>query len=193
MTIARYALAAVTTSIACAGLSPLYADDITIADLQGITVQTSTRHAGTMRNAKGEAPARIDVRTEVKIGPGSTISSNSTRYVEADTPRGVKTGQLHRSHNGEIGVPKKASDGTGDIVWIVQGNSLIRLRTLESGGHLFKVEFAKSAGGLTCKVDAPFAREVGGGLVKDQGALGSKIEILNIRQTGSSCKVTRGS
>jgi hypothetical protein len=192
MQFARLTVSALTISIALLASPSLRAADIALADLQGITVNASIFYAGNFRRADREAPGRVEMRSQIKVGPGSAITSDTTRFVTAETPRGTKSGQLHRSHNGEIGVPKKASDGSGDLVWLLQGSSLVRLRTLESGGNLFKIEFTKTPGGLTCKVDAPFAREVGGGLVKDTAALGGKMEFLNIRQTGSTCKVTRG-
>jgi len=171
MLFVRYAALALTTSIALTWSPALRADDITLAELQGITVNASNFYVGNFRRADREAPGRVELRSQIKVGPGPTITATASRYVAAETPKGVKNAQLHRSHNGEVGVPKKAADGSGDIVWLIQGNSLIRLRTFESGGNLFKIEFTKTPTGLTCSAEANFAREVGGGLVKVTAAL----------------------
>ena len=167
------------------------AQSITIEDLQGATIHTVNTYAGTFRGDKGISPSKITARGEIKVGAGGSITFSFTRTVAAETPKGTKTGTLSRSDSGTIGTPQKVSDGTGSVVWVLQGNSLVRMRTLQSGAHMHKISLTRSGSGWGCASDLPFLREVGGGNIKDRGALSTEIEILDIKQTGSSCLIAK--
>ena len=61
-------------------------------------------------------------------------------------------------------------------------------------GALSREDDADGAGGAHagCSVTAPMAREVGAGQAKTQAAVGGKVEMLSMRQTSSSCRVSTG-
>jgi hypothetical protein len=173
--------------------TPALAQNITLDDLQGVTIHTVNSYEGTFKNDYGTAPGQFDAKGEIRIGPGSSIRTTSTRNVRVDAPKGTKNSQLSRENSGKIGTPLQASDKSGNILWVLDGNTLTRLRTFEVGGNLLKISFSKSASGLKCSVSAPFASEVGAGNTRDTSAMpgGGKVEILNVRQTRSSCRVTK--
>jgi hypothetical protein len=77
------------------------------------------------------------------------------------------------------------------VLWILEGNTLVQMRTYESGGHMQRITLSRGGGGLTCTSNLAHVREVGGGDIKGQGAIHRKVEILEIRPTGSSCQVSK--
>jgi hypothetical protein len=170
-------------------LAAAQAQAISLDDLRGATIHTVNTYSGNFRSDKGTAPGRVEVRREARIGQDGTITWSFTRSVTADGAKGTKTGQLSGGGSGKLGTPQKAGDG--NVLWIFEGNSLVRMRTYESGGHLQRITFARAGGGLTCTSDMPLVREMGGGNIKGRGAIHSKIEILETRQTGSSCRVSK--
>jgi hypothetical protein len=180
-------------SLLLAGLLPVtaLAQGLTNAELQGVTINTVNTYSGNFRNERGTAPGNITVRGEIKLGEGGSISSRFTRSVVADTPKGTKTGSLVRTHTATIGKPQKASDGSGNLVWVLEGNALVRMRTLQSGGHMHRISITRTGTEWRCASDLPMMREVGGGNIKDRGAIGGQVEILSIRQTGSSCRIAK--
>jgi len=171
---------------------PAAAEDITIDDLQGVTIHTTNTYVGRFRNDLGEAPGGFTTHGAIKIGPGAAINTKITRNTWADTPRGRKTGSLTRTGKGEIGKPRETSS-PGSVLWMIEGDTLISLRVYEVGGSTMRIKFAKSGDGLTCTVDAPVMREVGAGATTDTSAMagGGKVKVLSAKQTASNCRVTR--
>lgn len=182
-----------TLPLLAAILVPLtaLAQGLTSQDLEGMTIHTVNTYTGTFRNERGTAPGNVTARGEITLGAGGSISSRFTRNVTAETAKGTKTGSLVRSHKATIGKPQKAADGTGNVVWVLEGNNLVRMRTLQSGAHMHKIAITRTGTGWSCTSDLPMMREVGGGNIKDRGALSAQVETLAIRQTGSSCRITK--
>lgn len=167
---------------------------LSTADLENVQLTTVNRYQGVFRHARGEGPGLIEVRTNITLGLGGDIAWRATRDVRAETPKGTKRASLQRFGKGKIGVPTKVSDGSGDLVWVLDGNALVRMRTMASGGHLHRIALTKTEKGWSCKSDAPFAREVGGsGRLADRAAMpgGGQVEILKIVPTGSSCSIVK--
>lgn len=166
---------------------------ITLDELQGVTIQAVNTYSGSFRNNFGTAPGRFEARTQATIGPGAAIKVTATCNTWIETPKGLKTGRLNRSNSGFIGTPQQASDRSGNFLWVLDGDTLIRLRTFETGGNLLKITIAKTNGGLTCTAQSPILQEVGAGNPKDTAAMagGGKVEILSVKQTGSSCRVSK--
>lgn len=168
------------------------ASEISMADLQGLTIHTSNNFVGRLRNMKGEFPGGWTSRMEIKIGPGGDFQWKHTRLAWVDTPRrGRREAQLHRSGRGKMGSAIEAKDGSGQLLWLLEGDTLTSLRVFETGGMIRKIKFEKSASGLTCTASATFAREVGAGPTKDRAAVGGKVEILSARPTTSSCRIVK--
>lgn len=167
------------------------AQGVTVADLQGVTIQTTNTYAGTFKGEKGIAPGKATLRGDISIGANGAITYNFTRSVALETPVGTKTGSLVRRNSGTIGAPHKASDGTGDVIWIFENDSLVQMRTVRSGGHLHKIVLSRAGTDWKCASDRALMREVGAGNIKDRGAVSPEMEILDVRHTGSSCRVTK--
>lgn len=173
---------------------PAAAQALTEADVASMQINTVNRYEGMFRHARGEGPGRIEVSVTIIVGPSGDVSWRSTRNVAAETPKGTKHASLTRSGQTKIGVPGKVSDGSGDLLWVLDGNALVRMRTMAAGGHLHRITLTRTDKGWSCKSDAPFAREVGSSAgLKDRAAMegGGQVEMLSIRQTGSSCAVVK--
>lgn len=188
---AVFAVASAFTLFAACDAS---AQDLTVGDLASLRIHTTNTYSGMFQHDRGSGPGQITVSATITFGANGELSWAATRNVVAETPKGPKTASLSRSGQYKIGVPAKLNDGSGDNVWIISGNSIVRMRTMASGGHLTKITLTKSANGWTCRSESPILTEVGSGRnAKDTAAMpgGGKVEMLNIRQTGSSCRVTK--
>jgi hypothetical protein len=170
------------------------ASGLTAGDLENMRITTINRYVGVFRHARGEGPGRIEVHTEVLLSSNGAISWRVTRKVAADTPKGTKNFTLNRSNKGTIGVPGKVSDGSGDVIWVLDGDALLRMRTMASGGQLHRITLSRTEKGWSCTSDAPFAREVGtAGQLRDTAAMpgAGRVEMLSIKPTGSSCSAIK--
>ena len=150
----RFVLTLFLTILAATSVSA-----ITLDELQGVTIHTVNTYSGSFRNDFGTAPGRFEARTQATIGPGSAIKVTATRNTWIETPKGVKTGRLNRSNSGLIGTPQQASDRSGNFLWVLDGDTFVRLRIFETGGSLLKITIVKSAAGLTCTAQAPILQE----------------------------------
>jgi len=187
-----FKVAATALLFAACGV-PALAEDISLEDLQGVTVHTSTSYVGRFRNDRGEAPGGFTSEGTIKIGPGAKIESKFVRNTYADTPRGRVTGSLTRSGSSEIGKSREMPDGSGAAVWLLDGDTLVALRVYERGGVSVRIKFEKSGTTLNCSISAPMANEVGAGPTTDKSAMqgGGKVRVLHAKQTASSCRVSR--
>jgi hypothetical protein len=167
------------------------ASDFTLADLQGLTIHTTNSFVGHIRNMKGEFPGGWTSRMEIKIGPNGEFQWNHTRLAWVDAPKGRKNAQMHRSGKGKMGSAFDVKDGSGQYLWLLEGDTLTSLRVFETGGMIRKIKFDKSAAGLKCTASATLAREVGAGPTKDRAAVGGKVQVLNARPTSSSCRIVK--
>lgn len=165
--------------------------EITLDDLQGMTIQGSQSFAGRVGNAQGEGAGGFTWRFELKIGPGAAMQHTHMRDDWVDTPRGRKTGRLKRSDTVVIGVPGAQKDNSGMALWLLEGSSLTWLRVLEVGGATLKIDFEKGASGLSCSVKGAMAREVGAGATTDKSSMvaGGKARIVSITPATSTCRV----
>lgn len=73
----------------------------------------------------------------------------------------ARDGRQINSHTSTVPFTlNKPRDGrNGPMVWVFEEGSLTRLQTLVSGARRISISFAQSGGGLTCGVNAAFARE----------------------------------
>ena len=121
------------------------------------------------------------------------LSELQLRSVLTVTVTKLRTGEtLIRTFPEEatLGEPAKFRDGTG--VWLLQNESLVRLRTQKEGAMMLTFAFARTDKGLSCKLTAPFAREVGVGTLASESALStSRVEILSVKDMSSNCSVSR--
>ena len=172
---------------------PAVAEDITVDDLQGLTIHASNSYIGRFRNNLGEAPGGFTNVTVIKIGPGTAIHIDFTRNTWVDTPTGRKTGSLSSAAAGELAKPRETRSSPGSVLWLIEGDTLVAFRVYEVGGSTMKIKFEKTSNGLSCTVEAPAMREVGAGATIDKSSMagGGKVKVLATKQTGSSCRISK--
>ncbi len=165
------------------------AEDVSLEDLQGAVITTAVEFTGYFKRATGQGPGYITQRMRIAIGPGASVKSTFRREVTAKTRAGNKSSALSRSFDGTIGRP--GSSDLGSHVWLLQGNSLILLKVMEVGGQASTIAFVRSGSSLTCTVKTANARETGAGKSKTKSVFSGKVVIVNMKQTSSTCRVTR--
>jgi hypothetical protein len=80
----------------------------------------------------------------------------------------------------------------GEIIWLFDEGKLTRLRTLESGGRRVTLTFKRTPTGITCAIDALFAREQGAGNLQTTAVGGGgKIKLLSMKQASTTCRVEK--
>jgi hypothetical protein len=174
-----------------AGSPASVAQDISLEELQGVTIATVIKFTGHFKKERGEGPGYITHRILTKIGPGDAIKSTLRREVIAVTPVGNKSAVLERSVAGAISRPGQSD--LGAFLWVLKGNSLVLLRTQEVGAQMMTITFSRSSSGLTCSVEAALAREVGAGPGTTTSAFSGKVIQHSMKQTSSTCSVSKAS
>ncbi len=161
---------------------PAWSQGITLEGLNGKQISYTVVYDVSGINPKYGAfsGAHSHLRGELHIS-GSSVSGQATRVV---TYRGRTVGTLSGSLSGAIGKPQEGSRG-GNFVWVLQGDSLILLRTFIVGGA--KVTITFSGGG--CSVRAPMMHEVGAGNTRMASVSGGAVVVTSATQTSSSCSV----
>lgn len=176
-------------SFAVLGGGSALAQDLTVGDLQGLSVAATVKYRGTFARDKGPGPGNITHTYRIRIGPEDGVQVAMTRNVEAITPFGPKHSSLSRTFSGKIGTPAQAA--SGNYLWLLEKNELILLRTLEVGGFKLTLAFSKSDKGMNCKVTAPYLKEAGAGAGKTDSAFGGKVRIVSMHQMSSTCSVSK--
>ena len=162
------------------------AQALTVEDLQGATISIDVLYDTRIRLEGREMDAQTRWTMRMTIGSGGTTSGNFQRV---GIYQGRNMGTIARSFAGKIGTPVER--GEGHNLWLLSGDKLIMLRTFAVGG--LKAEITFGAGGKSCSVRAPLAREMGAGNTKMDSAArpGAKVEVLSATQASSSCSVSR--
>lgn len=167
------------------------AQAVTFADLEGQTVTAYFVYAQNVRLLDQGRTINNESRTTMTlaIGPGSRIAQEYKIQVVA--PNGREVGGFTGHIRAELNKPTKWQHG--EMVFVFENDSLIRLQTFNKGGRKITISFKKSPSGLTCSVDAPFSKEegAGGGVDTTSQTTKQRIEILSAKTTSSSCRVAR--
>jgi hypothetical protein len=183
------ALAALTGLMAAPALAQAQA--VTFADLEGHTVTASFVYGQNVRLLDQDRTVNNESRQTMTlaIAPGGRIAQEYKIQIVAQNGREVGgfTGHL----KAELNKPTKWQHG--DMVFVFENNSLIRLQTFNKGGRKITVSFKRSPSGLTCSVEAPFSKEEGAGSAVDTTSQTTRqrIEILSAKTISSSCRVAR--
>jgi hypothetical protein len=171
---------------------PARAQAVTFADLENHTVTANFTYGQTVKLL--EANNRV-VNNEnrqtmtLTIGPGDRIGQEYRIQIVATNGREV--GGFKGNIKAELNKPTKWQHG--DMVFVFENSSLIRLQTFNKGGRKITVSFKRTPAGLTCSVDAPFSKEEGAGSAVDTTSQTNRqrIEILSAKTVSSSCRVTK--
>jgi hypothetical protein len=165
---------------------------VTFADLEGQTVTAQFTYAQTVKLL--EAGNRV-VNNEnrqtmtLAIAPGGHIAQEYRIQVVAQNGREV--GAFNGKIKAELNKPTKWQHG--EMVFVFENGSLVRLQAFKTGGRKITVSFKRAPAGLTCSVDAPFSKEAGAGSAIDTTSQTNRqrIEILSAKTVSSSCRVAR--
>jgi len=168
------------------------ATEVTLDDLQGVTLHVLFSVATRFRNRYGEFTGGRTSRLEARIGPGSAIRWTNRITGWADTSGGRNEKHMTRQGQGAIGAPTKNKDHSEDNLWLIEDNTLTLLRVYETGGAMLKIGLQKSASGLSCSATHIPAREVGAGSSKETSAAGGMVVTLSVRPLGSpTCRIAK--
>jgi hypothetical protein len=165
------------------------AQPVTFQDLDSHVVTATIVYARTLRRLDdGRVVNNTSTQTiTLTIGPGDRI--DQVHAVAVTGPDGRPRGNTSFSATFELNKPRKGR--TGEVIWLFDEGKLVRLQTFESGGRRITMAFTKSPTGLSCTIDAPFARE-GEEPIQNRAALGNfKVQLLNVRLTSARCRVER--
>jgi hypothetical protein len=166
------------------------AEQVSLDDLAGKTVQVANSFAARFRNAKGEANGGFTLKGEYKFEPGGVVQTILMRDAWWDTPVGRKTGHWKRSEKATIGVPREEGNGGGTVLYLFENSTLTGRLVLEVGGGIVTTVFRKSPSGLACTTSARIMHEVGAGAtVPRRGSEGGRSALVYSKPTMSSCKV----
>jgi hypothetical protein len=167
------------------------AQAITFADLDGHTVTASFTYAQNVRLLDQNRTVNNESRQTMTlaIGPADRLAQEYKIRVVAQNGREV--GSFTGHINAELNKPTRWQHG--ELIFVFENDSLIRLQTFQKGGRKITVSFKRAPSGLTCAVDAPFSKEEGAGRGIDTQSQTTRqrIEILSVKTISSSCRVTK--
>jgi len=172
---------------------PAWGRDVTLSDLNGVTVQVSGVFQQTLvRNAKTYSP-RIYQTGSVTIEENTVRSTFQVTAIHPDGRRSV--GPSRSIGPQTIGKPFKNISGN-DTVWIFADGSLSRLIVHTAGGaggSKLTIEFKQGPAGLACSFSQPVdMHENGvGDIRKNAGTDGMPLQVLQRKQISSQCTVAK--
>lgn len=159
---------------------PAWSQNVTLESLNGKQVTFAVVYNVSGINPRhgpfSGAQARYDGNLQIS---GSSVSGSFTRTV---TYQGRNVGSLTGTLSGAIGRPKKGTFG-GEFVWVLQGNSLIALRTFTVGGMKITITFR----GGGCSVRAPMMHEMGAGSSRGASVSGGQVVVTSAMEVSSTC------
>lgn len=182
---------ALSFSVLIALTGGVAAQAVTFEELENQTVTASFVYAQTIRRLDDQRVLNNENRQTMtlRIGPGNKIDQEFKVQIVAANGRevGAFTGNI----SAELNKPTKWRHG--EMVFLFEQGSLVRLQTFDTGGRKITVTFKRGKFGIDCSVDAPFSKEEGAGsAVNTTSMVGpQKIEILNAKTVSSACRVAK--
>jgi hypothetical protein len=160
---------------------PVQSQAITLEQLDGKRITFSVAYNTSGRNLHGEFSGAVSTTVgQIQIS-GNSVSGSATRTV---TYHGKTVGSRTGALSGEIGKPQQGTLG-GNYVWLLDGDSLILLRTLKVGGIKITITFTENG----CSVRAPIMHEVGAGETTAHSVFGGDVVVHSATPQSSSCGV----
>jgi hypothetical protein len=168
-------------------VSSARAQQVSFEDLKGRTIEVTTVQLRHIRTIGGEAQQRTTHFMKTVVAPdGKILHSHTLNHETLSGP--ARPGSMTHSGAFTLEKPQKFRDGTA--VFIFSEGSLVRLRTIDTGGQRWTVAFARDGDKFTCKADGGFAREDGRGAIQSTSSLtGNPVVILSVKPVSSSCRV----
>jgi hypothetical protein len=157
------------------------AQGMTLEQLNGKRITFSVSYNMSGRNAHGEFTGAVSTTVgQIQIS-GNSVSGSATRTV---TYQGKTLGSQSGTVSGAIGKPQQGTFG-GNYVWLLDGNSLVHLRTVKVGGLKITINFTGSG----CSVRAPIMHEVGAGETTSQSVFGGDVVVHSVSKASTSCSM----
>lgn len=167
------------------------AQAVTFDDLQGQTVTASFVYEQTIRRLEDQRVLNNENRQTMtlKIGPGNRIDQEYRIQIVAQNGREV--GNFKGNIAAELNKPTRWQHG--EMVFLFENDSLVRLQTFDKGGRKITVTFKRGKFGLDCSVDAPFSKEAGagGGVDTTSQTTRQRIEIISAKVKSTACRVAK--
>ena len=136
------------------------------------------------RIAKNESHNNLELR----ILPGNRIEQTYTAKTVTLTGREVR----HFTSSRSLELNKPTHSRSGEMIFLFDQSTLIRLQTFNSGGRKIAIAFTRRGSGFACSVDAPFSREEGTEGATDTTSFdGQRIQIVSAMVKKSSCSVSK--
>jgi len=168
--------------------------EITIDNLQGTIISAVIEYSGRVRWSGDNIvrPLRHNWRLKMQIDQGGSFKST------ADTESwvaGRKFTEHFPSQLGSIGRPNTKPEriGARAAVMTLEGNTLTLLRVFERGGRIVKIMLSRIGSGFGCTATGTYVQEIGAGNPKAKAprALGGHYELIGMKQTSSTCRVSK--
>jgi hypothetical protein len=166
---------------------------VTLADLQGAVISVSSIHQEKIIRNGQQMSVELRTTGTVRVSADKSITSQFQSTSTNQSNGRTRSGPTN-ANSSTLDKPSTGSQG-GELVWTFVNSSLVRLRVFTggAGGQKMTISFRRTGNGLACSFSMPMAREVGVGQIHKGSAIDNvPIDILEFRQVGSSCQVTKG-
>jgi hypothetical protein len=182
-------ISAALATLGLSGLAPtLSADDVTLAELEGVPLQAEIGMEQTVRRQGGTAQATITQQWSLTINSDRTVG-----FDVASTARSALGTRKAEPVRGTVALEEARQIptlGGGLAMWSFAAGTLTFTRTLPGGAYRVRFVFERAPQGLICTVNAGYARENGKGAIRLQSPFGGgEVTIVDARQVASSCNV----
>jgi hypothetical protein len=161
---------------------------VTPAEIAGKRLELTLVSDRIIRVNGNTKPQRAVQTTNISFSADQSFSGRYIHTVTNEVNGRMTTQSRTFNFNGQLGKPFAYRDG--QAVWLLEGGSLVRLRTQEEGGTKLVVNFRRDGGSLKCTINRGYAREDGvGKLVSSSSMSGTNVEMLESKPVSSSCRV----
>jgi hypothetical protein len=174
------------TSIAAVALTAgiAAAEAAVYADLQGMTLEANWIEDMTLKPVGAPKPRSFHSPRQITLvfGPGDAIKHQM-----------IRTGgnQPSRTENRQMQIDKTQPSGMGVLRWTFEDGNLVYIETMFSGARRLIVALSKKDDALTCTISAAVAREGNKPVLTLGMDLVTKIELLDVKATGGSCRISK--
>jgi hypothetical protein len=165
----------------CLASTGAFAEPVSFADLEGLTLEANWIEAMTYRPEKEKTPRKTTSPRQVTLafGPNSAIQHKLVRVA----------GKNSRTENRQMILGKSQPTGIGFVRWALEDGNLVYIETLYSGARRLVVSLDRQDGKLTCAISAMVAREGNKPVLTISLANDSKVELLDVKATGGDCTI----
>ena len=166
-----------------------HAQPVTFEELENYRIAAFFIYERTIRRIEENRIVKNESRNNITltIRPENRIDQEFKNQTVAFSGREISSA----TGNISVVLNKPTKSRNGEMVFVFDQGSLIRLQTFDSGGRKITFAFKRDRSGFACTVDAPFSKEegTGGAISTTSNRDNQRIEILAAKVTKSSCQV----